>query len=413
MSMLSRRDFLKTGVTTVGAAALMPAIFRRTLGSLRHQTVHGAPLDNGRVLVVVQLAGGNDGLNTVIPVADGAYYDARPGISIAASEALPLNSSTGLNPNLSGLKSFWDQEMLAIVEGVGYAHQSFSHFVSMDIWQHADPALRLQDGWLGRYFEKESASQSAPFLGLAVGRELPDSCYSPYVNIPSLDSLNSYQFQGDPAAVALTEPRLRALRGLYEANALTPYGALFNGTIKTATTSVQTLQAAHQAYQPMVTYPNSPLAQGLRLVAEGIAGGLGLKLCHVSIGGFDTHADELTDQSRQLATLDQALNAFYADLKAHQLDSEVLIMTWSEFGRRVRANASVGTDHGSAAPLFYMGTPVKGGLYGQRPSLTNLDNGNLRYSVDFRSPYATALTWLQAPTAELLGGTFQPLPLLR
>ncbi len=409
---LNRRDFLKVGVTGAGAAAFMPAILRRGLGSLRAETVHAAPVDNGRILVVVQMSGGNDGLNTVIPIADQAYYDNRVGISIAASDALQLNPTTGLNPNLSKLKGLWDTGNLAIVEGVGYPNQNYSHFVSTDIWQYADPTLKQREGWVGRYFDTLASAQTAPFLGLAVGSTQPESYYSPFVSTPAVQSVAQYTFQSDPSAPTLTAARNKLMTDLY-GSAPGAYGPLFNATLKTATASVQTLQSAHQAYKAAVTYPSTGFAQALLVVAETIAVNAGVKVYHVTIGGFDTHANEPTDQSRQLLQMSEALGAFYADLKAHGLDSNVLIMTWSEFGRRVKANASTGTDHGSAAPLFFIGTPVKGGLYGGRPSLTNLDNGNLKFTTDFRQPYATALTWIGASPAELVGPTYPALPLLK
>jgi uncharacterized protein (DUF1501 family) len=366
------------------------------------------------VLVIVQMAGGNDGLNTVVPVADGRYYDARPGLAIAQAEALPLDAQTGLHPSLTTFKALWDAGLLAMVEGVGYPNPNFSHFVSMDVWQGADPTHKAPDGWLGRYFA--SSALEAPFLGLAIGRELPAAFATPSVATPSLESLAAYQFQGDPRAPAsLNTSRKQALLDMYDKGvAYSSYGPQFRDTVQAADVSIQSLQSAASAYKPSVTYPTSGLGSALQLVAQAIAGGSGVKVCHVSIGGFDTHADELTDQARQLGTLSAALGAFYEDLKARSLDSRVLIMTWSEFGRRVKSNASGGTDHGSAAPLFFLGTPVKGGRYGQRPDLGNLDNGNLRYTVDFRSTYATvAEGWLGVSSKDLLGASFETLPLLR
>lgn len=413
--MLTRREFLKNGVTMVGASAFLPAVFQKALVALHDQQVHGGPADDGRVLVIVQMAGGNDGLNTVIPSADGLYNDYRQGIGVAQAQALPLTADTALHPSMTKLKELWDLGLLAIVEGVGYPNQNFSHFVSMDIWQTADPGHKLQEGWLGRYFERNKDKHEAPFLGLAIGRSLPLSFETPALTVPSLENLNAYQFQGDPGNPAGSEARLRTLMSIYEqGSGEGQYGPLLSQTIKTADVSVKTLQTAHAAYQAAVEYPQGTLAASLRLVAEAIAADVGVKVCHVSIGGFDTHANQNAVQPRLLASLADSLHAFYMDLKAHSLDSKVAVMTWSEFGRRVKSNASAGTDHGSAAPLFFLGTPVRGGLFGQKPSLANLDNGNLRYTVDFRSAYATALGgWLGAPADELLGTHYEPLPLLR
>ncbi len=412
---LTRRQFLKTGATVVGAGALLPVVFQKALVSLNDQRVHGAAPDDGKVLVVVQMAGGNDGLNMVVPVADGRYYDARPGLAVPQAQALPLNDTTGLNPSMVKLKDLWDLGVVAIVEGVGYPTPNFSHFVSMDIWQEADPAQKLSDGWLGRYFDRTVGKQEAPFLGLAIGSALPTAFRSYNVAVPSLENIATYQFQSDPRAPSLAAPRLQALKAWYASGhtSLPAYGPLLDETFKAADISIVTLQNAHSAYKASVQYPTgNTLASALQLVAEAISANVGVKVCHVSIGGFDTHANQTVDQPRQLGFLATALNAFYLDLQAKGLDSKVLIMTWSEFGRRVKSNASTGTDHGSAAPLFFIGTPVKGGLYGQRPDLGNLDNGNLKFTTDFRTVYATALDgWLNAPSKDLLRGVFQPIPL--
>lgn len=413
---MHRREFLKVGASFVGASALMPLVFRRATALASTQRARGAPVDNGRVLVVIQMAGGNDGLNTVVPVSDGRYYSARPELAVPALSALPLDATSGLSPSLPEVKSLWDAGLVAIVEGVGYPQPNFSHFVSMDVWQTADPAHKVFDGWLGRYLSAVKDEVEAPFLGLAIGSELPTALETGSVAVPALDSLVSYQFQGDPRAPTLTAPRLKTLRAMYgKAAPASTYGPMIRDTLSAAEVSVQTLQSAHQTYKLAVPYPaNNRLAAALQLVAEAIGSGTGVKICHVSIGGFDTHADQPTAQSVLLANLSSAVSAFYGDLKAHGLDSKVLMMTWSEFGRRVKANASSGTDHGSAAPLFFMGTPVKGGLYGQRPDLGNLDNGNLRYTVDFRSVYATALeSWLGVASKDLLGAEYERFPLLR
>lgn len=411
---LDRREFLKQGVTYVGVGALMPGVLQRALAALGEQSVRGAPADDGRVLVVVQMAGGNDGLNTVVPVSDSRYYGLRRDISIPQDKALLLDSQSGLHPSMGKMKELWDGEILAIVDGVGYPNPNFSHFVSMDVWQQADPTLKQAHGWLGRYLEKGTTTEEAPFPGLAIGGSLPTAFRATAVTVPLVDNLTSYQFQGDTRAPSLSAGRSKALMSLYAAaHGSNAYGPMLDGAIRTANASVDTLQSAHRQYQPAVEYPKSPLASALLLVAEAIAGNTGVKVCHVPLGGFDTHANQLTDQARQLGTLSDALHAFYSDLKAHSLDSKVAVMTWSEFGRRANANASGGTDHGAAGTLFFLGTPVRGGFYGQRPDLGNLDNGNLRFTVDFRSVYASALAWLQVPAQDVLGGTYQPIALWR
>lgn len=412
---MNRRDFIKSGLALAGAGAVMSLVFRRATALLQQETAYAALADSGRILVIVQLAGGNDGLNTVVPFTDSHYYDARPGLAVAQAEVLPLNSTTGFHPVLGKLKELWDQGLIAIVEGVGYPNQNYSHFASMDIWQTADPTLKRADGWLGRYFAGHKEDAGVPFLALSVGGTLPTSFRTPAVTEPSLTSVSNYQFRSDAQNPALTTPRFEALKSLYqEAGSAGKYGLSLNQTLQTAITSTGIIQDAHAKYKPSLQYPSGGLGTALLLVAEAIAANVGTRVYHVTLGGFDTHANQLEDHPRQLTALSMALNAFYTDLKNHGLQDKVLIMTWSEFGRRVKANASQGTDHGSAAPLFFIGAPVKGGLYGQRPSLENLDNGNLRFAVDFRSVYATALeSWLGVPSREILGGTFEPIPLLK
>jgi uncharacterized protein (DUF1501 family) len=226
------------------------------------------------------------------------------------------------------------------------------------------------------------------------------------VAIPAVQSVQTYQLQGNPrASQELTDARVQALLALYAAAPrATPYGALLDNTMETAYNSSLALQGANAAYTPAVVYPESRFAQGLRLVAEAIVQDLGLRVGHVSLGGFDTHADEVLDHPALLQTLSQGLAAFYQDLQAHGKDRDVLIMTWSEFGRRVGGNGSQGTDHGAASSLFLLGTPVRGGRYGQSPDLGRLDFGNLRYTTDFRAVYKTVLEeWLQAPAEAVLG----------
>lgn len=412
---MDRREFLKGGVAMMGASALMPLVFRKTAFALQEQKTGGAPTDNGRVLVVVQMAGGNDGLNTIIPIADGRYNDARPGVSIASSSALPLDAQSGLHPSMGKVKDLWDQGLVAAVEGVGYPQPNFSHFVSMDIWQTADRKLTLADGWLGRYFSERNGKLEAPFLGLAIGNTLPDSFRTPDVTVPSVPSLAAYQFQSDAQAQYLGPSRFEVLKEMYaKAASASAYGPQLKGTLAAADISTTTLQASQRGYKAAVAYPTGGIGPALQLVAQAIAANTGVKVCHVSIGGFDTHANESVDQAKQLGAVSDGISAFYNDLRAHNLDAKVLIMTWSEFGRRVKSNASGGTDHGTAGPLFFAGTPVKGGLYGERPDLGNLDNGNLRFTTDFRSVYATAVEgWLGASSKDVLGADYKQLPLLK
>jgi len=412
---ITRRQMLKTSLALVPTFSMLPAVFRRAVAASLLESGSSVSSAVDRTLIVVQMAGGNDGLNTVIPYADGRYYDYRPKIAIPQEQVIPLNREVGLNPALAKFKALWDEGILAIVEGVGYPNQSYSHFESMNIWQTADPEKKQKEGWLGRYFDSLEKTQETAFRGMAVGRILPPELSSPHAPIPIVESVALYQLQGDPSYQPGTQARTEALLKLYNSSPReAPYAVLLENTLEAAYKSSQALQQADKSYKAAVEYPDTPLGRGLRLLAEAVTSNLGVKVGHVTIGGFDTHADQQKDQPRLLQTLSEALYAFYQDLRGHGKDKDVLIMTWSEFGRRVKGNASDGTDHGSAEPLFVLGTPVKGGLYGQRPDLGYLYQDNLRFTTDFRSVYATVLSkWLNAPAVTILGGKqFEELPFL-
>jgi len=408
---ITRRDFIKTGIALVPTMALMPSVFRRAAAAAAfEQEAVGGKV---RTLIIVQMAGGNDPLNTLVPYADNRYYDLRSNLSIADTDVLPLDADVGFHPALANLKNVWDEGRLAVIEGVGYEAPSFSHFSSMDIWQSADPDGSLTDGWLGRYFEELDASQDV-LQGLAVGRRLPLEVFSEQVPVPIVESVAGYQLQGDRRYPEAGDARAQALLDLYAAPRQAPYSVLLDNTIQAMHSSSVTLQEVEQAYTSRVEYPETPLAQSLRLLAQAVTSDVGLQVGHVTIGGWDTHANQLADQQTLLETVDQAVYAFYQDIKDHGKEQDVVIMTWSEFGRRARSNASNGTDHGAAGLMFALGAPVTGGLYGARPDLGNLADDNLRYTTDFRSVYATVLErWLGAPAEAILGkGRFQQLGFL-
>ena len=413
--LVTRRQVIKTCALAVPAFAMMPAIFRRGVAASLGESRASPAASNKRTLILVQMAGGNDGLNAVVPYSDGRYYDARPNIAIPQNQVLTLNDKIGLHPGLAKFKALWDEGVLGIVQGVGYPNPNYSHFSSMHIWETADPEEKLKDGWLGRYFQQLDKTHDDLLQGLAVGSVVPPEMYSSAVSVPILQSVDLYKIQGDPSRPEAVKARTDALVRLYDASPKqTPYSVLLDNTLEAFNKSVKALRQANAAYKPAVIYPNTYLGKGLSLLAEAIVGDLGIKVGHIMLGGFDTHDNEARDLDRLYPMLSEAIYAFYQDLRAQGKDKEVVIMTWSEFGRRVKSNASDGTDHGSAAPTFIIGTPVKKGLYGEMPNLGNLDNGNLRYAVDFRCVYSTDLNrWLDAPAKLLLGNKeFEQIPFL-
>jgi uncharacterized protein (DUF1501 family) len=414
--MVSRRDFLKQGLLPVMAGSTVPSVFANGIAAAAADAPNAAP--NDTILVLVQLAGGNDGLNTLIPYQDGAYHDARPTLR-QDQGVLPLNNQLGLHPNLKGLKGSWDAGQLAIVQGVGYPNPNLSHFASMSVWETASVQGGIGDGWLGRYLnylDHVGESPNHALEGVSAGSLVPPELHgtAPVLALSSLKSFRLQPVTEHGTQVDIANPLMK-FYGAFKTGGPAPLGALLDTTLSEALKASHALQATDAGYQAKATYPaNSPIASSLKLVAETIVSGLGVRVAHVTLGGFDNHAREKPVHDKLLLDLDQALAAFMQDLTGHGLSDRVLVMSWSEFGRRVKENGSAGTDHGTAAPMFLLGAPVNGGLYGAEPSLSDLDNGNLKFTTDFRSVYASVLqNYLKAPASDLLGGNFEILPLLK
>jgi uncharacterized protein (DUF1501 family) len=406
---LSRRDFVKSGVAVITAGMAVPSIFTRALAEAERI---GAGTTRPRTLVVVQMAGGNDGLNTLVPYRDDVYRRARPTLGLAERELLPLDDRFALHGALGPLRPAWDAGELAIVQGVGYPHPSLSHFEAMDVWHAADPSLGRKGGWLAKLVEGAVDSGGHPFSGLGIGASLPPALCCPKIPPPVVDDVRNYQLLGDTAFPQAAAAREQALLELYEAYRDDgPYGELFVATARNAREGYAKLQRA--AGVPSAQYPANAFGRGLQLVAQAIVEDLGVRVAYLPYGGFDTHARQAREHARLLGGLAEGLSAFRRDLAAHGRADDVLVVTWSEFGRRVDENASGGTDHGMAGPMFLLG-PVRAGLHGDPPPLTDLDRGNLRHTVDFRAVYATLLEgWLGVPSDGILGGRFAALPVLR
>ena len=409
---LSRRAMIKDGFLAVSAGMIMPSIFSRGVASARAQSIDGshiAQAASDRILIVVQMAGGNDGLNTVVPFGDPLYHQMRPTLAIPDAKVLPLDTRLGLHPNLAPLKQIWDAGHLAIVEGVGYPNQSLSHFQAMDIWQTLDLSGTGSEGWLGKLVSGWVDQDGHPFKAMDIGVQTAQALASISAPIPTLSSVNTYRIYPDPADTDNGNARLQALMKLYNSYPKTsPYAALLDTTALSAQVGSRSLHEADAKYQASVTYPTGPFAAGLKILAEAIVEDLGLRVGYVTLGGFDTHANQQATHDALMKTLADGLSAFYTDLSKHGKADNVVIMSWSEFGRRVEENGSQGTDHGTAAPMFVIGNPVNKGIFGEPPGLSNLDNtGNLKYTTDFRSVYATVLDrWLGASSQDVLGGSF-------
>ncbi|MDW8328870.1 MAG: DUF1501 domain-containing protein [Candidatus Bipolaricaulota bacterium] len=417
--MLNRREFLKRGVTFVSLSLASRYMMMQTTPG--HDTVFGQASSlsqNKNLLVIVQLNGGNDGLNTVIPYGDGLYYDARPKLAVPPKDVLALNGQLGLHPKLANFKKLYEAGKLAIVQGVGYPNANRSHFRSTDIWMTANPDTIEKTGWLGRYLDESIARFHGTKLPAAsITGTLPLMLLGEKVVVPSIANLEGYQFLTDARYPQERESRVKLFQAINSQPFENVYLEYLAQTGISAEQSASELQSAVKKYRSNIEYPKDPFGQSLRLVAQIIAGGIGTQILYVTIGGFDTHAEQNTARVNHpmlLESIDKGLSAFYQDLVQMGVADNILMMTFSEFGRRVRENGSLGTDHGTAAPLFVLGNRVKGGLHGEHPSLRKLDdNGDLIYSVDFRSVYATILEdWLGADAQTILGKRFEKLELI-
>jgi uncharacterized protein (DUF1501 family) len=411
---VTRRDLLSRGALLVAAGLSVPSFLSRTALAIGPAAI--AAGQQGKILVAVQLSGGNDGLNTLVPYGQQSYYDLRPTLALPADTVLPLTDKVGLHPGLAGLKGLYDSSNLAVVQGVGYPNPNRSHFRSMDIWHTARPETFELSGWLGRYLDACSCSQGEAMPGVSVGDQLNGLFWTDTTLVPAIASVGAFSYQTDSKYKNDRDSQLKTLKNIYaQAGHWSPYDQLIRkGTMAALAGSDELIRVA-SGYQTPVEYPaNNGLANQLKMVAQVIAGGMGTRLFSVQIGGFDTHANELDQHSRLMTQLSEALVAFWQDLGHLNKQDDVVIMTFSEFGRRAAQNGSAGTDHGTAEPMFVLGGTVRGGLYGTYPSLEDLDgNGDIKFNADFRSVYASVLRdHLGADAQKVLGGTFEPVALV-
>lgn len=398
----------------VAAGLTVPSFISRTA-----LAIGSATADNSRsnkILVAVQLSGGNDGLNTLVPHGQQAYYNLRPTLSIPPEDVLPLTDSVGLHPGLAGLKSLYDEGHLAVIQGVGYPNPNRSHFRSMDIWHTARPESFELSGWLGRYLDACTCMQGEAMPGISVGDQLNGMFWTETTLVPAVASVGAFSYQTDSKYKNDRDSQLKTLKNIYQqAGNWSPYDRLIRKSTLAALAGSDELARVANAYQTPVDYPASNgLGNQLKMVAQVIAGNLGTRLFSVQLGGFDTHSAEKDAHARLMTQLSEALVAFWEDLALLNRQDDVVVMTFSEFGRRAAQNGSAGTDHGTAEPMFVLGRSVHGGLYGAYPSLEDLDtNGDLKFNADFRSVYAGVLRdHLGADSAKVLGGAFDPIALL-
>ena len=404
--MIKRGRFLLGALSGLTVVANADHVFARALAAT---PLPGLPGSDGRVLVLVNLQGGNDGLNCIVPHGNAQYYQMRQGLAIPASDVLAIDATVGFNPAMRSMKAMYDRGNVAVVQGVGYPDPDHSHFRSTEIWQTGFPERYEHSGWLGRYLDEAALPKDNLFNGVALAQVLPEALVSNTVDVPAVAQLNGYGLVSDRnvSARATYSQLVRDNRFPFQS----PYLSHVAEIEDHAQRGSQELPKYLAAYKSTSTYPATPLGRSLALAAQIIGSKLGTRILYVQHGSFDTHVSQKETQDRLLAELSDALAAFYSDLEAHGDDKNVLTMTFSEFGRRIAENGSRGTDHGEASPLFLLGGGVKGGLYGTVPDLANTNMGNVRFGVDFRSVYATVLErWLGRPSEKILGGTFSQLP---
>lgn len=401
---LIRREFLQltaTGSAVLGFQQTAPAFW----GKIADQA---AGQEN--ILVVVQLTGGNDGLNTIVPYTQDEYYKQRPKLAIPKNDVLKIDNEFGFNPALDGFSELLEAGLLGVVQGVGYAQPNRSHFESMDIWHTCQrKAGDRADGWLGRAIDQMAEGVSTETTGMHIGnRKQPLAVASRHHRVPSIRTIEQFRLQSQE------KDSIAAMRSLAQSD--NSAGESLLNFVQTSTTTAidvsQKLQQVKNSKSTNVIYPESELAGKLKTVSQLIASEIGARVYYVEIDGFDTHAFQAPAHTALLRELGDALKAFAEDLHEKGMQEQVLTMCFSEFGRRVAQNASDGTDHGTAAPMFLIGSGIETGLIGKHPSLSNLDNGDLKFHTDFRQVYATILeNWLNCDSSLILDKQYESLPL--
>jgi uncharacterized protein (DUF1501 family) len=410
---------MQQGMVFLSMATTVPSFLQKSahgimlpVGSLITSQA-GVPDD--RVLVVIQLAGGNDGLNTVVPYGSRDYYNKRSQIAIGApgssqsnaGSALTVsggsNEGIGLHPNLTGIRELVDNGQAAIIQGVGYPNPNRSHFTSTDIWQTGNHSAQGY-GWLGKYFDNTCAGKPNPKGSIAIGSKAPLALHGKTQKAVNFETEDLFKWAGKTSDDSLAATyddinRRETMQGLSKDSQL---DFLVRTSLDAQVSSDRIRKAVQK--QPLVKYPDGKLSQQLQMIASMIRADLPTRVYYASLGGFDTHANQLNSHANLMRQVGDSLNAFQKDISAQGNGGKVLTMMFSEFGRRVAQNGSAGTDHGTAAPMFLIGDMVKPGLLGTHPSLTKLDEGDLIYNTDFRQVYATVLNdWMGADDKAILG----------
>lgn len=403
---LTRREFIRRstggGLGFLAFSGVAPAYLAQ---SALAQTP--APERDRSILVVIQLAGGNDGLNTVVPHSDDNYYNLRPNLGLKKG-LIPISDQLSLHPSCQPLYELFEQGQLSIVQNVGYPNPNRSHFRSTEIWETGSDSDEVKrDGWLGRYFDNACGGSpqsdlNADPAAVHVGDIVPQSFLSDKSHpLFGVRHVGRVRANANPADAAYEQ--------LLQADHSSTNASYLSHTMMNTLVTEKRIQEIITRYRPMAEYPRNRLANSLQRVAALIHSDIETRVYFVSQSGYDTHVNQLNNHARLLGELSSAMQAFQSDLSAHKKDDQVLTMTFSEFGRRAFENGSEGTDHGTAAPLFVMGSRVQGGLLGTAPDLNLGPNRDPVHSTDFRSVYSTVLErWLEADAGKIMGRSFEP-----
>ena len=363
-----------------------------------------------RKLVVIQMSGGNDYLNCIVPYSDPRYIDNRPTIRISQDEAVPLDESYGLNPAMQPIKDLWDDGKVAIIHGVGYPKPNRSHFRSMDIWHTAEPEKVGDQGWLGQALREIDPNGENVVTAVNFGNGLPRALVSHGAPVASVANLETYGLLNDMDGEDQRAQALEAFSNMYtQAIGSGPVMDFLSRTGLDALRGADILRTAPEKYSSSVEYASYGFAQGMKSIAQVLLADVGTRIAYMAHGSFDTHTNEVAMHKKLWGDMSPAIHDLYTDLKAHNESEEVLILMFSEFGRRVKDNGS-GTDHGSGGVAFLIGDGVEGGHYGEYPSLAadKLVEGDLAFNLDFRSVYTEVLEdWMEVEARPIVNGTYE------
>jgi uncharacterized protein (DUF1501 family) len=412
----TRRDFLTRGTLFMAMGVTAPTFLTTTARALAAQAdACMTGTSSKRILVVVQLGGGNDGLNAVVPYSDQLYYQARPSLAIAEKDVLTISDAVGFNPGLTPFKTLFDAKQLTLLQGVGYPNPNRSHFRSTDIWTSGVPDKLEATGWLGRYVDAQCSGEDRRLHAVDIGTTVSRLFWTGQSIVPAISSLETFDLEADAQFPDDQSNQVETLKLLNAGDSDQPYDDYIRKVALDALQTSDELKRIAAGYKSTAEYPETQFADGLRTIAKIIQGDLGTRIFHITIGGFDTHAAQAAAHGTLLKNVAEGVQAFMQDLEGMGLADDVLVMTFSEFGRRVKENASLGTDHGAAAPLWLIGGGVASGIVGTHPSLSDLDDGDLKFGIDFRSVYGTILhDCLGADPSPIIGtGTFPNLGFVR